>query len=680
MSALDLSGIPGISIKTPFRDQYTFNENEVCTDSTLIGFAFGDKSCTAEVHLALHADGWKNSVKWEIKDEAHGRLPHILGETFPTPIRALVDALRSINWKFISSKKVPEPVTVALARYLKALVQIQNSTSPIPDTTNNQSMKTASVPKAKAATKPSKPAAADTAQQIQQIGLELIDASALNPRTEFNQDYIENELAPSIKSLGILQPLIVRPILGQETGCYYEVVVGECRRRAAAIAGLKTVPCIVRNIDDLTFQKLALTENLQRKDLSILEEGRAFKRLLDSGELIAGIEKEFGIKRSAIYGRIKLTELCELGLDALAAGNLSASVALRIARIPGTESQVKCVKRILDFPHLYKDAKAAELIASEFMVELKTAPFDRKDATLNPARGCCDKCTFRTGNQADLFGAEMKGRADVCTDPPCYAAKCAAGITKQLEAHSQIGGPVLRGDDAKKVAHHGSLAWNAPFYDLSEPFPEQDAEDETPLGDLLKKLIPQSDITCIETPVHTGGSVVIEAVSKELVHDLIKKGKLKLPEPEQEPEPEPGQTEEEIAAQRQESQFQEQFRTHFAEKIVLKIERTAFNAGRERTLLTRMLLQTLDGCDFDEIAIRRNWYLGETNDDWAPHVTKLDITDLFALAVEINLHLIGFNGWNVKTFHAFAAPIAALYDLDPAKLEATFRAKQPAAS
>ncbi len=111
--------------------------------------------------------------------------------------------------------------------------------------------------------------------QLMDVELKKIRPNRLNPRIEINIVRL-NDLADSIRQVGLLEPLVVRPV---ENG--YEVVVGERRYRASQQAGLKTVPCVVRSYNDDEVLELNLVENIQREDLSAVEKGNCCKQLLE---------------------------------------------------------------------------------------------------------------------------------------------------------------------------------------------------------------------------------------------------------------------------------------------------------------------------------------------------------------------------------------------------------------
>jgi len=126
---------------------------------------------------------------------------------------------------------------------------------------------------------PANAGSASVGSSVQQVPLARVRPSPLQPRKEFSHDALQ-ELAESIRQQGIIQPLIVRDV-----GTHLELIAGERRWRAAALAGIKEVPVIVREADDLSVLELALIENLQRENLNPLEEAVGYSQLISQFNL-----------------------------------------------------------------------------------------------------------------------------------------------------------------------------------------------------------------------------------------------------------------------------------------------------------------------------------------------------------------------------------------------------------
>src|SRR5881392_3303811 len=140
--------------------------------------------------------------------------------------------------------------------------------------------------------------------EIREIELDLIRPGSQQPRTNFDQAKLD-ELAQSIRSTGIIQPLLVRP-----KGGLFELVAGERRWRAAQIAGLARIPAIIREIPDDRLLEFALVENIQRQELNPIEEANAYKRLIDSLGLTQDeVARRVGRDRTFITNYLRVLKL-----------------------------------------------------------------------------------------------------------------------------------------------------------------------------------------------------------------------------------------------------------------------------------------------------------------------------------------------------------------------------------
>lgn len=161
----------------------------------------------------------------------------------------------------------------------------------------------------------------------QRLPIDMLFPSPLQPRQDFPEEQLE-ALAQSIRERGILQPLLVRPAGGRDHGSGYEIVAGERRWRAAQRAGLHDVPAVVREMGDAAALELALIENLQRQDLSALDEAEAFRRLVDEfGHSQDGLARALGRSRSHVANTLRLLGLSEPIRAMLRDGSITAGHA-----------------------------------------------------------------------------------------------------------------------------------------------------------------------------------------------------------------------------------------------------------------------------------------------------------------------------------------------------------------
>lgn len=297
--------------------------------------------------------------------------------------------------------------------------------------------------------------------------LESITLSKTNPRKHFDPEQL-TELAESIKTHGVLQPILVRRPPGP--GCKkLELVVGERRFRASQEAKVKTIPTITKQLTDKEAFELQMIENLQRQDLSEIEEAKGYKVMIDKFKYKAEeLAEKINKSRAYIYGRLKLVSLLKKGQKALEKGEISASTGLLIARIPGDKQQEAALKKIMQKNwqgHAMTYRQAKDMIEEDFMVRLKGSGFDRKDAKLLPKAGPCTTCPKRTGNQQDLYPGIS---TDVCTDPECFRAKRKAGTLIQIEKAKAQGKKVLVGKEANQHWEYGHVKHNSPLIPLDK--------------------------------------------------------------------------------------------------------------------------------------------------------------------------------------------------------------------
>ncbi len=187
-------------------------------------------------------------------------------------------------------------------------------------------------------------------QKILQIPIDDIIPNRFQPRLNFDDQGLD-ELANSIKQHGIIQPLVLRRVDDK-----YEIIAGERRYKAASLAGLSSVPAIIADIDDNKSAEVAIVENVQRRDLSAIEEARSYKNLLDKGYLTqAELAKKMGLSQSAIANKLRLLNLDEEVQKALINQEISERHARSLLVLPNHEEQRKWLKRIINERMTVKD-------------------------------------------------------------------------------------------------------------------------------------------------------------------------------------------------------------------------------------------------------------------------------------------------------------------------------------
>ena len=189
------------------------------------------------------------------------------------------------------------------------------------------------------------PAAAAKAEiAVNEVDIDLIDPNPQQPRTRFVEAALE-ELAASIRSNGIVQPIVVR-----RSGDRYQIVAGERRWRAAQKAGLRRVPVTLKEISDEKLLEVALIENIQRQELNVVEEARAYRKLLDNiGFTQEELAERVGKDRSMISTALRLLKLPEEVLEFIENERLTPGHARALLVADDAARQLEIAKAIVDF-------------------------------------------------------------------------------------------------------------------------------------------------------------------------------------------------------------------------------------------------------------------------------------------------------------------------------------------
>ena len=192
-----------------------------------------------------------------------------------------------------------------------------------------------------------------------ELNINELEPNRGQPRKEFSEEAMR-ELADSIAQHGVLQPLLVRPLLSGG----YQIVAGERRWRASRMAGLATVPALIRELTDSEVMQIALIENLQREDLKPLEEAQGYQALMEEfGITQDEISKSVGKSRPAVTNALRLLNLPEAVRGMLARGDLSAGHARTLLSFKDEAAMLAAAKRVvaegLSVRELEKMAKKA---------------------------------------------------------------------------------------------------------------------------------------------------------------------------------------------------------------------------------------------------------------------------------------------------------------------------------
>ncbi len=203
-------------------------------------------------------------------------------------------------------------------------------------------------------------AGAGDSSGVVQVPVESLKPNTYQPREVFPESTLD-ELADSIREKGVLQPLLV-----EREGEFYSIVAGERRLRAAKKAGLKEIPVLVRNFNQHEKLEVALIENIQREDLTPVEEAKAYEQLIKiSGLSQEEVARRVGKKRSTIANSLRLLKLPKDMLKSLNSGEISAGHARAILSVVNQSNRINLYKRVKDKDLSVRQTESSASILNE---------------------------------------------------------------------------------------------------------------------------------------------------------------------------------------------------------------------------------------------------------------------------------------------------------------------------
>lgn len=330
-------------------------------------------------------------------------------------------------------------------------------------------------------------------QPFKMVPRKWLLASPLNPRKTFAAEALR-ELAASMRSgTGVIQPLTVR--LADEGSGTLEIVCGERRWRASGavqvdgetLPEMEFLPVKIVTMTDEEALRAMLAENMQREDLTPIEEARAFATALKE-ESWASLAASLGITEQRIARRLRLLKLSAQGVEMVEAGQITLEVAESIASAPGSMIAKLCnfvsspKKYPLErFPRQFDDpftVEDVENLVRSMSARLHEAPFDLDDATLVPVHlaedgtrldgGACEGCPFNTQTNAEKkTGKGIRADVPYCTNRNCYDEKVERFTASALVAAKDAGAVVASADEAARIFAEGGNRVNPDYVELA---------------------------------------------------------------------------------------------------------------------------------------------------------------------------------------------------------------------
>ncbi len=251
----------------------------------------------------------------------------------------------------------------------------------------------------------------DPTQRILQVPIENIRANPNQPRKDFNQESLE-ELAQSIKREGVLQPILVEEIAPGQ----YSIVAGERRYRASKLAGLPSIPVLVKDFTQMQRLEVSLIENIQRENLNPIEEAKAYAYLIqEAGITQEELAQRVGKNRSTISNSIRLLQLSSAMQQDMLHGKFSAGQARAILSVVNPADREILYRAVLE-----KDlsVRATEQLAAQFNMGKRVAYQKKKRAKKGLAKSADilaveDKFLHVVGSQVEVKGSLAKGKLEI---------------------------------------------------------------------------------------------------------------------------------------------------------------------------------------------------------------------------------------------------------------------------
>jgi ParB/RepB/Spo0J family partition protein len=366
------------------------------------------------------------------------------------------------------------------------------------------------------------------------VDRDLIVASETNPRKHFDAVKLQ-ELADSIEETEVHTPILLRPLPERRLQAeiaranaekrrvpLYELVAGERRWRGTCMTSKTQIPAMIRELTDVQALEIQIIENLQREDVSELEEAEGFQTLMEQGKLNADqVGAKIKKSRAYVYGRLKVLDLCEAGRTAMRAGTIDFSKALLAARIPSEKLQMEAIAYMTRRDYRdrlpgYRDC--AEYVQREFMLRLDKARFTITDASLLPKAGSCSDCSKRTGANPEQF--KDVDSADVCTDRICFEQKTQAHIAQQVAAAKEKGQTVIVGEEAEELA--GQQGYNDKMVGYRRLDTAEDSPTNEPLRKIIGKQMEAEGILPVKIESRRNKGELLDALPNDVVLRLLK--------------------------------------------------------------------------------------------------------------------------------------------------------------
>ena len=239
----------------------------------------------------------------------------------------------------------------------------------------------------------------DDSYKVINVDINDVLPNRFQPRIQFNEEEIL-ELSDSIKEHGVIQPLVVRKI-----GNKYEIIAGERRYKASVLAGLDSVPVIIKELNDKESAEIALIENIQRKNLSAIEEAISYKKIIDMSSITQEeLAKKIGKSQSAVANKIRLLNLSDEVQDALLENKISERHARSLLRLKEVSKQNQILDKIIEERLTVRktDEEINKILSDNFKIEKEEGKGEEK---MNNESSTTPTVVIPPSGNFDIFGS-----------------------------------------------------------------------------------------------------------------------------------------------------------------------------------------------------------------------------------------------------------------------------------
>lgn len=250
----------------------------------------------------------------------------------------------------------------------------------------------------------------ESGEHVEEIEIEKVRANPYQPRRDFDKNALE-ELKESVQNYGILQPILVRKV---ENG--YEIIAGERRIRAAKLAGLTKIPALIKEFDNRKMGEVALIENLQRENLNIMEEAKAYQRLMNEFAMTQeSLAEKLGKSRPKIANTLRLLKLSPKVQNMIAEGKLTGGQAKPLLLVEYEPLQEELAKKIssADLSTRAAEALVKSIMEKEQLPVKDKETVQREETEENYIRNATEKLTQIFATKVLIHRKKNKGKIEI---------------------------------------------------------------------------------------------------------------------------------------------------------------------------------------------------------------------------------------------------------------------------